>query len=333
MRGPKLWKESFEIEKRDFDEGIKFYDKILEDNPGNIESWVYKGDTFFQQNNYGEAVKCYTMALTIEPNCSDVQEKYKKSIQTYTFNPSMSLIPEGKFQMGSNNGYANEEPVHTVKLHSFYMSTYEVTNGEYCIFLNSQGNQSSGKSTWLNIVNSNYCGLISVAGPEKFQVKPGYEARPVVYVNWYGAVAYCDWLNELHGLKGETEGYRLPTEAEWEYACRAGTYTNYYWGNTMDENYCYCNDCAQNHQNVDSKLPNKFGLYGLSGNIWEWCSDWYGEYSSSSQTNPEGPSAGTTKVRRGGSWCSTADLCRSAFRSSASPGVHGFGMGFRIVKT
>ncbi len=341
MRGPKLWKESFEIEKIEFDEGRKYYDKYLEDNPGNIESWIYKGDTFFQENNYEEALKCYTMVLTIEPNCTDGKEKYKKAIEKYTCNPAMSLIPEGSFLMGSNNGYANEKPVHNVQLSSFYMSKYEITNGEYCIFLNSQGNQTSGKHTWVNIVNSNYCGLISAQGTEKFQVKEGYETRPVVYVNWYGAVAYCNWLNELQGLKKESEdylhiakkGYRLPTEAEWEYACRAGSDTDYYWGNTMDDNYCCCNDCAKNHQDVYAKLPNKFDLYGLSGNIWEWCWDWYGEYTYSSQINPEGPSTGTSKVRRGGSWCSTADLCRSAFRSSASPGVHGFGMGFRIVRT
>jgi len=264
MRGPKLWKESFEIEKVEFDEGRKYYDKLLEDNPGNIESWVYKGDMFFQQNNYEEAVKCYSMVLTIEPNCADARKKYKRAIEAYTFNPAMSFIPEGNFQMGSNKGYANEVPVHNVQLSSFYMSKYEITNAEYCIFLNSQGNQTAGKNTWINIANSNYCGIISVPGPEKFQVKEGYEFRPVVYVNWYGAVAYCKWLNEAQGLNKETEdylhiareGYRLPTEAEWEYACRAGTDTDYYWGNTMDDNFCCCNDCTKNHQDVYSKLPN-----------------------------------------------------------------------------
>ncbi|HPZ09404.1 MAG TPA: SUMF1/EgtB/PvdO family nonheme iron enzyme, partial [Candidatus Eremiobacteraeota bacterium] len=321
---------------------IKYYDKILKDNPNDTEAWTYKGDNFFYQDKFKEAINCYNKALNINPEHIIAKERYEKSIKTCALNPNMILIPGGTFQMGSNNGYSNEKPVHTVRLSPFYMGKYEVTNTEYCAFLNSQGNQSEGKSMWVNIVNSNYCGLIIEPNNKLFNVKIGYENRPVVYVSWYGAVAYYKWLNKQQGLEKYEEGkeyyvtnkgYRLPTEAEWEYACRAGTTTNYYWGNKMNKNYCWYGDCSDNHHDVDLKLPNNFGLYDLSGNVWEWCNDWYGDYSSSSVSNPTGPFSGSTKIRRGGSWCSTEDLCRSTFRSSAPPGTHGFSTGFRLVKT
>ena len=254
--------------------------------------------------------------------------------------------------MGSEGGTDREQPVHTVEVSSFYMGKYEVTNREYCEFLNSQGNQVEDKRTWIRILDDHYCGIVE-EGEGKFQVKPGYENRPVVYVRWYGALAYCNWLSEEEGLtpcygpkddRGEDpavwrtyNGYRLPTEAEWEFACRAGSETAYYWGDFMVGDYCCYRDNSngekgRNHEDVGLRLPNKFGLCGMAGNVSEWCSDWYGEYSSESFLDPAGPSEGTNRVARGGSWCYQSELCHSSYRNYGLMRTCYSVIGFRLVK-
>jgi len=251
-----------------------------------------------------------------------------KTIQTEV-KSEMILISGGTFQMGSNNGRDNEKPVHTVTVASFYMSKYPVTNKEYTLYK-----------------------------PEaiSFESKPAY---PVNCVNWYNAVEYCNWLSDRDGLsrcyRGSGDnikmdlsknGYRLPTEAEWEYACRAGTTTEYYWGDKMDGDYCWYLDNPKNWINpVGQKNANSFGLYDMSGNVWEWCWDLYDKdyYKNSPSKNPTGPSSGSGRVERvrgwtyladgwrtpkvspravvirGGSWDSGAEHCRSAGRSYFTP--------------
>jgi formylglycine-generating enzyme required for sulfatase activity len=152
------------------------------------------------------------------------------TLATPTGMPSMVPITGGTFNMGSTVS-TSEQPVHKVTVSSFRMFTYEVTNSEYVLFLNAQGNQTEGGVSWINIVEDYYQGIRG--GPEAgtFSVRSGYESRPVVYVSWYGAVAYCNWLSEQHGLtpcygpinnRGDDpsvwrtlNGYRLPAEAEW----------------------------------------------------------------------------------------------------------------------
>lgn len=258
--------------------------------------------------------------------------------------------------MGSNLGYFSEGPVHSVTVSSFNMGKYEVTNSEYVSFLNSQGNQTEGGVEWINIGALNE--ITGGPNPGTFSVDSYYKNRPVTVVSWYGAVAYCNWLSSQQGLiscygpignRGNDpsvwrtlNGYRLPTEAEWEYACRAEQTAEYYWGDPYPPdppnigNYAwYTTNSGSNAHNVGDKLPNNFGLYDMSGNVYEWCSDWYGSYPSGPSgnvTNPTGPGTGSDRVFRGGSWFDIALYCRSAYRFYSDPKDHLGHAGFRIVK-
>jgi len=319
------------------------------------------GDYIFTNLTAGKYRLCVE-AVGHKKYCVDIDIPYAGGIVSVTMDDgleslNMVLIQSGTFQMGQN-GVA--EPVHQVTLtKNFYMGKYEVTNGEYVKFLNAQ---SVIDPNWLYTYDppfpdDNYCGLTGdISYPSGIKVKTNYENRPVVYVTWYGAVAYCNWLSEEYGYTAGTgEGYRLPTEAEWEYACRGGTDTNFYWGNDLNAfdsspappaalifNYCwflYNSDTGSgnNHQNVGLKLPNQFGLYDMSGNVFEWCSDWYDDYSSGSQTDPTGPanpstSYGSKRVFRGGGWYNSAVYCRSADHDYGQTGSADINLGFRPVR-
>ncbi|MBM3172002.1 MAG: formylglycine-generating enzyme family protein, partial [Bacteroidetes bacterium] len=124
---------------------------------------------------------------------------------------------------------------------------------------------------------------------------------------------------------------RLPTEAEWEYACRAGTTTPYHTGNYLNSSQANFNENVGKTMPVGSYSPNAWGLYDMHGNVWEWCSDWYGDYSSGAQTNPKGPSSGSHRVLRGGSCFNSGRYCRSAHRFNYLPSLRSDGLGFRLV--
>ncbi|MEQ8188106.1 MAG: SUMF1/EgtB/PvdO family nonheme iron enzyme [Candidatus Eremiobacterota bacterium] len=275
--------------------------------------------------------------------------------------PPMVSIPGGTFNMGSTVG-TTEQPVHSVTVSSFYMGTHEVTNSHYVLFLNSQGNQTEGGAEWISIGANQYQGITGGPGAGTFSLLSGYENHPVAYVSWYGAVAYCNWLSTQQGLtpcygpindRGDDpsvwrtrNGYRLPTEAEWEYACRAGSTADYYWGESspnpehIGDYAWYESNSNGNHSIVCQKLPNSFGLYDMSGNMGEWCSDWYSSstlnppayYSVSPGTNPTGPASGSDRVLRGGSWYLGASYCRSAVRYGCDPSGRFYDFGFRPVR-
>jgi formylglycine-generating enzyme required for sulfatase activity/DNA-directed RNA polymerase subunit RPC12/RpoP len=211
--------------------------------------------------------------------------------------PDMVYIASGTFEMGSNNGDKDEKPVHSVTVNRFYMGKYEITNKEYCIYDSSHDN-------------------------------PG-DNLPVVNVSWNDAAGYCKWLIDITG-----KAYRLPTEAEWEYACRAGTTTEYFWGDKMDDSYCWYNGNSGGkvHQ-VGKKLPNAFGLYDMSGNVCEWCSDWYGDYSTKSVIDPIGLLQGSFRVLRGGSWNCNTYGCRLDYRNHSNPNSKRNYIGFRLVRS
>lgn len=264
--------------------------------------------------------------------------------------------------MGGNY-YVFEEPVHAVTVSSFNIFKYEVTNSNYVLFLNSEGNQTEGGAEWINLDANVYQGITGGPGAGTFSVISGYENRPVVLVSWYGAVAYCNWLSTQHGLTScygpinnrgndpsvwrTLNGYRLPTEAEWEYACRAGQSAEYYWGDPYPPdppnigNYAWYDvNSGGNHHDVGGKLANSYGLYDMSGNVLEWCSDWYSDidtnppayYGISPGTNPTGPTSGLNRVIRGGDWHGSPAICRSAYRADFPTFDHGVTVGFRPVR-
>ncbi len=239
---------------------------------------------------------------------------------------TMVAIPGGSFEMGSSAG-ESDEPLHRVDLSPFYMDQYEVTQESF------EKIMKRNPSRWTEAKN------------------------PVEQIRWKDAAEYCNARSRLEGLTPcydpqtwkcnfDHDGYRLPTEAEWEYACRAGTRTRYFFGDNPAELGKYAwfkGNCPRSPSTVGAKPPNPWGLYDMYGNVWEWCNDFYKEdyYRKSSQRDPRGPEAGQARVLRGGCWNSRSDVCRSAYRLDENPtytdvcfarDVHGF-VGFRCVRS
>jgi formylglycine-generating enzyme required for sulfatase activity len=211
----------------------------------------------------------------------------------------MVLVKGGTFNMGSNSGDSDEKPLHRVTLSDFYIGKYEVTQKQ-----------------WREIMGNN---------PSDFKS----DERPVEQVSWNDVQDFIRRLNSKTGQK-----YRLPTEAEWEYAARGGRQSRgytYSGGNDIDAVAWYNNNSNKKNHPVGQKQANELGLHDMSGNVWEWCSDWYGKYSSGAQTNPTGPATGHSRVCRGGGWGSVAGLCRVAGRGYNGPGYGGSYLGFRLV--
>jgi formylglycine-generating enzyme required for sulfatase activity len=248
---------------------------------------------------------------------------------------TMIFVQGGTFQMGDTFGDGgtrgrNEKPVHSVSLDDFYIGKYEITNFEFCEFLNEKGNRIEGGVTWLDIENKN-CLIAYSRGT--YVPKNGYEDHPVINVSWYGARAYCEWA-----------GGRLPTEAEWEYASRGGNKSKgcrYSGSDNIDDVSWYFENAdspldffkGRGTQQVGSKKPNELGIFDMTGNIHEWCSDWYSEnyYGQSPERNPQGPSRGSYRVLRGGSWHDYASECRVCFRHKDKPASRYFDFGFRCA--
>jgi len=248
---------------------------------------------------------------------------------------NFAYIRGGVFTMGSPadevDHQPDEGPPHQVRLSDFYMGKYEVTVGEFRKYIEESGELTEAEkakeaTTWRHGVNG--------------QLRPASEENhPVMRVTWNDAVAYSKWLSLKTG-----RGFRLPTEAEWEYACRGGSQTSTPFNTgynlptsqaNYDGNYPYNNNqkgiYRGNTVAVNSFAPNGWGLYNMHGNVWEWCSDWYGAYSATSATNPAGTVTGSYRVLRGGSWNSYAERCRSAYRFHLTPAYRRNFIGFRLV--
>ncbi|MBF0202306.1 MAG: formylglycine-generating enzyme family protein, partial [Desulfamplus sp.] len=220
----------------------------------------------------------------------------------------------GTFMMGSpeneHERYSDETQHRVTLTRDFYMQTTPVTQGQ-----------------WKRIMGNN---------PSYF--KDGGLNCPVENVSWDDCQ---DFIRKLNRQTQSDRKYRLPTEAEWEYACRAGTTTPYYFGNniTTDQvNYKGTHPYADGKKGVYRKKTtpvksfpcNQFGLYDMHGNVWEWCHDWYGEYPSGEVTDPAGPASGTVRVLRGGAWDIDGEYCRSASRNWLSPSFHYTNFGLRL---
>ena len=212
-------------------------------------------------------------------------------------------IPTGTFTMGD----ADYRPAHKVTLtQPFELGVYEVTQEQYEAVMDT---------------NPSRC-----KGPQ----------NPVERVNWDDAVEFCRKLSALPAEKKAGYVYRLPTEAEWEYACRAGTTTEYSFGDSESElgDYAwYKENSGDTTHPVGGKKPNAWGLYDMHGNIYEWCQDRYGDHPSGSVTDPTGAASGSSRVLRGGSWFLISDFCRSAARFRRSPVIRSFVLGFRVLRS
>jgi len=211
----------------------------------------------------------------------------------------MVAVKGGTFRMGSESGESNEKPVRSVTLSDFTIGKTEVTQALW------QAVMGDNPSYWKGV------------------------NLPVEQVSWDDIQIFLQKLNQLTG-----KTYRLPTEAEWEYAAKGGTSsrsTTYAGSNSIDNVAWYDKNSGNKTHIVAGKQPNELGLYDMSGNVWEWCSDWYGSYSSTAQTNPKGASTGSYRMIRGGSWNRSTQDCRSAFRNSIGPYYYYNFIGFRVV--
>jgi formylglycine-generating enzyme required for sulfatase activity len=234
----------------------------------------------------------------------------------------LKLVPAGEFEMGSSEA-KDEEPRHLVRISQpFYLGVYPVTQREY-----------------MQVMRKN---------PSHFS---GGDRLPVENVSWFSAVGFCNALSQkeklppFYAINGQAvnvldwnaPGYRLPTEAEWEYACRAGTTTRYSFGDQetgLDHNAWYWGNSSGQTHPVGEKKPNAFGLHDMHGNVWEWCWDGYSAeyYQQSPADDPRGPEHGSSRVIRGGSWSYAAGYCRAAFRSRITPTNARIILGLRLAR-
>ena len=243
---------------------------------------------------------CFLSLLLLSVNISAQQKPNIKWVN----------IPTGTFTMGSPLNEADRsfnETQHQVILSAFKMSKYEVTFEQYDLFCEATSREKPSDEGW------------------------GRGKYPVINVSWFDAKAFADWMN-----------CRLPTEAEWEYACRARRTNSFNTGKNLKTSRANYDGNYSRHKKSNVKfeektLPvgsfpsNSYGLCDMHGNVWEWCSDWYGDYSADAQTNPKGSETGAIRVYRGGSWSSNAQDCRAAKRDYTHPSFHDYSLGFRLV--
>ncbi len=241
----------------------------------------------------------------------------------------MIPIPAGSFVMGDfeSGTLTSALPLHKVTLKGFSMSETVITNHQYCQFLNAVGKHYEPFYDWINL-SSQYC-RIRKSDRGKYEAVEPYSSFPVIEVSWQGAMRFCEWF-----------GGRLPTEAEWEYAARnAGKKILFSAGNHADRskmNYLIDKNDDRWHSvfPVKSMPPNQLGLYEMSGNVLEWCADYFDKeyYTEQEMANPAGPDKGTLRSVRGGAWCFQAKNMKTYYRGSAKPSARNNFIGFRVVK-
>ncbi|MCB1192844.1 MAG: formylglycine-generating enzyme family protein [Leptospiraceae bacterium] len=280
----------------------------------DVTSEMQNAKATILKSKYADAELVYSYNILARLTKQEIiQKDGEKKEEKKSYNPTTKnsidmefvLVPAGDFEMGDipGDGDFDEKPAHIVRISNpFYLAKYPVTQEQWDIVMkeNPSGFNDSKK-------------------------------QPVENVSWEDAYKFIRKLNEME----ETNAYRLPTEAEWEYAARAGTKTKYFWGDKIDKDYIWFKENSGNHtQVVGLKQPNPFGLYDMVGNIWEWCEDWYDfdYYRNSPVEDPQGPESGVYKVIRGGAWNSGIRNIRISDRSSRSPDLGSLAIGFRPVK-
>jgi formylglycine-generating enzyme len=253
--------------------------------------------------------------------------------------PELARIPAGEFLMGSSDAEFDERPVHRVHVSEFLISRFAVTQGEYARFVDETGYPPPDVRN-LPLITSG--GLESMfrdlAAPYLWQngrPPSGRERHPVVLISCEDALAYCRWLSRVVGRP-----VRLPTEAEWERAARGGVETQKFpWGDEIGPEHAnFLADPASKRnggtRQVGTFPPNDYGLFDMSGNVWEWVADWYGAdyYATSESRDPLGPPQGTFRIVRGGSWVNDdVEMLRCAYRHKVPPDTYAYSIGFRIV--
>ncbi len=256
------------------------------------------------QTTYYYRIKADTGVVTVESETRTFKTNYPNEFTVNGVSFEMVYVEGGTFEMGAtseqgSDAESKEKPVHRVTLSDYYIGKYEVTQELWKAVM--------GSNPSLNIGSQN----------------------PVESVSWNDCQ---EFISRLNSLTGRT--FRLPTEAEWEYAARGGNKSRHYkysGSNNIDDVAWYGHYGAYYTYPVGTKSPNELGIYDMSGNVWEWCSDWYGSYSSGAQTNPQGPASGSRRVSRGGSWGFDARNCRVSFRGSDDPSYGDYYNGLRLA--
>lgn len=296
---------------------------------------VHSGTDSHYNAHYYDPATSYSWRLLVKDQLGDSIENAGEFIS-----PQVPSSPRGMnfirskgalFSMGQSDYASYEQPFHEITFtNHFWMDTIEITNNEFISVLGLTGK---------NVATNNL---------------------PATDISWFDAILYCNARSKaekhdtvysytgIHGTAGEkctldgliidknSSGYRLPTEAEWEFACRGGTGTLYYWGNSLSELSSYAwikvNSGGVLHMAAQKK-QNTFGLYDMAGNVWEWCNDWYDSsyYSVSPRENPSGPASGQERSIRGGSWMHTDYFAQSGSRSKLQPQTGNGSVGFRVV--
>jgi formylglycine-generating enzyme required for sulfatase activity len=249
------------------------------------------------------------------------------------------LVKGGTYKMGcveQQNDCNNDElPVHQVTLHDFYIGKTEVTVGQFKAFVDATNYQTEAEkdggsyiweaSGWVKIPGADWrCDIMG-------QKRPSSDYHyPVIHISWNDAMAFVNWLNGVTKSR-----YYLPTEAEWEFAARGGLNSGgyiYAGSNNLGEVGWYGANSNFTVHPVSKKKPNELELHDMSGNVWEWCADWYGKYASSNQSNPQGPPKGNYRIFRGGSWLLGPMYCRVSARSNSTASFRNAYLGFRLAK-
>jgi len=256
------------------------------------------------------AVTCFAASEKIsskKPESIPAQKKF----ETKPIDMKLIYVTPGSFQMGANDGFADEKPVHKVIINKgFWIGKYEVTQNEYQTVMGNNPSKFKGKS------------------------------RPVEMLSWHDAVKFCQKLTKRERAAGRLAPdceYCLPTESEWEFAARGGVKSKGYKfsGSNKADKVAWCNSkkSSDRTHDVGTKSANELGIHDMSGNVYEWCSDWYNKYSNIVTPNPAVAISGSDKVIRGGGWIIFAKYCRSTYRYKQKPDSRYNRLGFRVVKT
>ena len=302
-----------------FQSGFSFQDKAKKVN--------------IQKENIQQPMKCEF--TTNQVNFIAEVPANQPKVLTNSIDMKLVLIPKGTFMMGSppdEKGSDPDERRHEVTIsRDYHLGMHEVTQAQYKKIMGKNPSHFQGDA-------------VAERHPETNRVVKEVDSanHPVERVSWEDAVEFCQRLSALPEEKKAGRVYRLPTEAEWEYACRAGTKTAYSFGSQLNGTQANCN--GNFPYGTDKKGPylekttsvgkypaNAWGLYDMHGNVWEWCAECHDEYPKGSATDPRGPEDGSDRVVRGGSWFSVAVSCRSANRDWIVPSRRIFGLGFRVA--